>query len=104
MYAIIKTGGKQYKVAEGDTLLVEKLEGEPETTVELTEVLLVQSEGSLQVGAPTVAGARVVAQIVEQTKGPKINAITFKPKKNERKRYGHRQQLTRLRVESIEVA
>ena len=102
MYAIIKTGGKQYKVTEGATLLVEKLDGEPETTVELTEVLLIQDDESLTVGAPTVEGARVVAQIVEQTKGPKINAITFKPKKNERKRYGHRQQLTRLRVESIE--
>jgi large subunit ribosomal protein L21 len=101
MYAIVKTGGKQYKVTEGDTLLVEKLEGEPDTTVELTEVLMIQNEESITVGAPTVEGAKVTAQIVEQTKGPKINAITFKPKKNERKRYGHRQQLTRLRVESI---
>jgi large subunit ribosomal protein L21 len=104
MYAIVKTGGKQYKVAEGSTLVVEKLEGEPSATVELTEVLLVQSEGGIQVGAPTVAGAKVVATIVEQGKGKKINAITFKPKKNQRKRYGHRQPLTTLRVNSILTA
>jgi large subunit ribosomal protein L21 len=103
MYAIVKTGGKQYKVTEGATLLVEKLEGDPETTVELTEVLMVQNEESITVGTPMIGGAKVVAQIVEQTKGPKINAITFKPKKNERKRYGHRQQLTRLRIESIQA-
>jgi len=104
MYAIVKTGGKQYKVSEGTTLTVEKLEGEPNTIVELNEVLMVQTDESIDVGAPRVAGARVVAHIVEQTKGPKINAITFKPKKNERKRYGHRQLLTVLRVESIELA
>jgi large subunit ribosomal protein L21 len=102
MYAIVKTGGKQYKVAEGSTFVVEKLEGEPEATVELTEVLLVQSEGGIQVGAPTVAGARVVATIVKQGKGKKINGITFKPKKNQRRRYGHRQLQTTLRVQSIE--
>jgi large subunit ribosomal protein L21 len=104
MYAIVKTGGKQYKVAEGSTLTVEKLEGEPEATVELTEVLLVQNDGGIQVGAPNVAGAKVIATIVEQGKGKKINAITFKPKKNQRKRYGHRQQLTTLRVQSIQTA
>lgn len=103
MYAIVKTGGKQYKVTEGATLLVEKLEGDPQTTVELTEVLMVQNEESITVGTPMIGGAKVVAQIVEQTKGPKINAITFKPKKNERKRYGHRQLLTRLRIESIQA-
>lgn len=81
MYAIVKTGGKQYKVAEGSTLLVEKLEGEPETTVELTEVLMVQDEGGIQVGAPTVVGAKVVATIVGQGKGKKINGLTYKPKK-----------------------
>ena len=104
MYAIVKTGGKQYKVTEGATLTVEKLEGDPNSVVELTEVLMIQDDEKLQVGAPRVAGARVITHIVEQTKGPKINAITFKPKKNERKRYGHRQLLTVLRVQSIEVA
>jgi large subunit ribosomal protein L21 len=104
MYAIVKTGGKQYKVAEGDTLLVEKLEGEPAATVELTEVLLVQDDEALTIGKPMVVGAKVVAEIVEQTLGPKIDAITFKPKKNERKRYGHRQSLTRLRVQSIQLS
>lgn len=103
MYAIVKTGGKQYKVAEGETFLVEKLEGEPDATVELNEVLMVQSDTGIQVGTPTLSGAKVVATIVEQGKGPKINGFTFKPKKNIRHRYGHRQQLTRLRVESIQV-
>ncbi len=101
MYAIVKTGGKQYKVTEGLNILVEKLEGEAEGTIELTEVLAVGEEGSLTVGAPTVAGAKVVATIVEQTKGKKINGFTYKPKKSIRKRYGHRQLLTRLHIETI---
>ncbi len=101
MYAIVKTGGKQYRVTEGATLVVEKLEGEPEATVELTDVLMVQGDDGLQVGTPTVAGAKVVATIVAQGKGKKINGLTFKPKKNIRRRYGHRQLQTTLRVQSI---
>jgi len=103
MYAIVKTGGKQYKVSEGTTFTVEKLEGEPNTVIELTEVLMVQDDDRIRVGAPRVTGVKVVTHIVEQGKGPKIDAITFKPKKNERKRYGHRQLLTTLRVQSIDV-
>ena len=103
MYAIVKTGGKQYRVEAGSTLQVEKIEGAPDAVVELTEVLMVQNEGGLQIGAPTVSGAKVVARIVRQELGDKINAITFKPKKNIRRRYGHRQQLTRLKIESIEL-
>ena len=101
MYAIVKTGGKQYRVEEGLTVVVEKLEGAADAQVELTEVLLVSNDSGMTVGQPTVAGAKVMATIVEQGKGPKINAITFKPKKGIRKRYGHRQQLTRLRIDSI---
>lgn len=103
MYAIVKTGGKQYKVTEGSTLEVEKLEGEPETTVELSEVLMVQDEDSLRIGAPLLEGAKVTATIMAQFKGKKINGLTYKPKKNQRKRYGHRQQLTRLRVDNIQI-
>ena len=103
MYAIVKTGGKQYTVREGCTIQVEKIEGELNATVELTEVLMVQGDSGLQVGVPMVAGAKVVAKILDQELGKKINAITFKPKKNIRKRYGHRQQLTRLRIESIQA-
>jgi len=101
MYAIIKTGGKQYKVAEGTTLLVEKLEGAPDATVELTEVLMLGGDGDVRVGTPTLGGAKVIATIVNQEKGPKINGFTYKPKKNEHRRYGHRQPLTRLRIDSI---
>ncbi len=102
MYAIVKTGGKQYRVEVGVTVVVEKLEGAADAKVELTEVLLVSSEsGEMTVGRPTVTGARVLATIVEHGKGPKISAITFKPKKGIRLRYGHRQQLTRLRIDSI---
>jgi large subunit ribosomal protein L21 len=102
MYAIIKTGGKQYKVALGSLISVEKLEGDPETQVELTDVLAVSGEdGNLKIGSPTLEGAKVVARIVAQGKGPKIKGITFKPKKNQRRRYGHRQSLTHLCIESI---
>lgn len=103
MYAIVKTGGKQYKVATGKTIVVEKLEGEPDATVELTDVLMVGGDdGNLRVGTPTVDGAKVVAKIVEQGRGKKINGFTFKAKKNIRHRYGHRQWQTWLRIESIE--
>ncbi len=103
MYAIIKTGGKQYKVAAGRTIIVEKLEGEPNASIELTEVLAFNGDDGLQIGAPTVSGVKVLAKIVSQGKGKKINGFTFKPKKNESRRYGHRQLQTTLRIESIEI-
>ena len=103
MYAIVKTGGKQYRVTVGYTLAVEKLEGELNSTVELTEVLMVNSDAGLQVGRPTVDGAKVVARIVEHGKNKKINGFTYKPKKNEHRRYGHRQKHTKIKIESIEV-
>ena len=103
MYAIVKTGGKQYKAVVGETIVVEKLEGEAEGTVELTDVLMINDESGLQVGAPNVAGAKVVAIILKQGKGKKINGFTFKPKKNIHHRYGHRQSHTWLQIESIEL-
>ncbi len=103
MYAIVKTGGKQYRVEVGNLIQVEKIEGELNARVELTEVLMVNGDNGLQVGQPMLSGVKVIAKIQDQELGKKINAITFKPKKNERKRYGHRQQLTRLRIESIEA-
>lgn len=102
MYAIVKTGGKQYRVTEGFTLAVEKLEGDVETNIELTEVLMVNAEGGLKVGAPFVEGAKVVATIVSHGKNKKINGFTYKPKKNEHRRYGHRQQHTKIKIVSIE--
>ena len=101
MYAIIKTGGKQYKAEQDEVLIVEKIEGEPGTKLDLEEVLMVCSEGTVKLGAPLVKGAKVKVEIVRQAKGPKINGFNYKPKKNERKRWGHRQPQTHLRV--IEV-
>ncbi len=101
MYAIVKTGGKQYRVSEGSMLVVEKIEGEIDTDVNLQEVMMLQGDNGLLIGAPLVDGAHVEAKIVEQVKGPKINSITFKPKKNIRRRYGHRQPLTKLQITAI---
>ena len=101
MYAIVKTGGKQYRVEAEGLLTVEKIEGEAGSTVELTEVLLVSTDTETRVGAPTVTGAKVIATIVDQGKSKKINGFTYKPKKNIRHKYGHRQQVTHLQVEQI---
>lgn len=101
MYAVVRSGGKQYTVREGDTLFVEKVEGDEGSTVELTDVLLVSTDAGTTVGAPTVAGAKVRAEIVAQTKGPKIIVFKYKPKIRYRKKTGHRQQLTRLSVKEI---
>lgn len=101
MYAIIETGGKQYRVEPGMTLNIEKVEAEPGGQIEITKVLMVHTEDGLRVGAPYVEGARVVAQVVRQAKAPKIIGFKYKPKKNERKRWGHRQLLTQIRVQEI---
>lgn len=101
MYAIIRTGGKQYRVAEKTVFTVEKLAGEPGDTVELTDVLLVSDGDNVTVGAPTVSGARVVATVLETFKGKKIHGFTYKPTKGIQRHYGHRQWQTRLRVTSI---
>ena len=101
-FAIVRTGGKQYRVAPGDLIRVETIAGDPGATVELGEVLLAATDGAVRVGAPLVAGARVTAQIVEQGKGKKILVFHKKRRKNERRRRGHRQHLTTLRVLAIE--
>lgn len=101
MYAIVKTGGKQFKAAKDEVLIVEKLEGEPGTAVELTDVLLVVDGENTTVGSPYVKGAAVRAEIVRQGKAKKINAFNYKAKKNERKQWGHRQKQTHLRVTEV---
>jgi len=103
MYAIVKTGGKQFKAAENDILVVEKIEGEAGTAVLLTDVLMIVDGDSHTLGAPFISGATVTGEIVRQAKAAKINAFNYKPKKNERKRWGHRQPLTHVRVTGIEV-
>lgn len=97
MYAIVKTGGKQYKVAEGDLVKVEKIEGEPGTAVSLSPVLVV--DGSTVTS--DVDNTTVAAEIVEQTKGPKIRIRKFKNKTGYQKRQGHRQPLTVLKITGI---
>ena len=101
MYAVIKTGGKQYRVANGDLLAVEKLEGEPGATVSLAPVLMVNDDKKSTVGTPVVEGAAVSAEIVEQTRGDKI--IVFKKKRRQgyRRTRGHRQDLTLLRITDV---
>ena len=101
MYAVIKTGGKQYKVTEGDVLKVEKLNAEVNATVELTEVLLVAGGDNVKVGKPLVEGARVVVEVLSQGKGPKVINFKYKPKKASHRKRGHRQLFTEIKVTSI---
>lgn len=102
MYAVIKTGGKQYKVAEGEFLKVEKLEGEVGDSIEFAEVLMVGGEKTV-VGAPLVAGATVTAKIASQGKDKKVLVFKSKRRKDSRKLRGHRQHRTVLKIESIKA-
>ena len=100
MYAVIKTGGKQYKVTEGEFLKVEKLDGEIGDSVEFAEILMIGGEKTV-VGAPLVAGASVTAKIAVQGKGKKVLVFKSKKRKDSRKLRGHRQFLTVLKIEKI---
>ena len=102
-YAVIKTGGKQYKVSPGDVLRVEKLDGEPGAELAFTEVLMTALDGAVQVGTPTITGARVTAQVVRQGRAKKILVFKKKRRKNYRRRQGHRQYETTVRVTAIEM-
>ena len=103
MYAVVLTGGKQYRVQEGDVIYVEKLNAEVDSTIELTEVLAVSNGENLTVGAPLVSGAKVVAKVAAQGKAKKITVFKYKPKKDYRKKTGHRQPYTKLVIEKIEA-
>jgi large subunit ribosomal protein L21 len=103
MYAIVKTGGKQYKVAEGDVITVEKLAVAPGATVNLTPLLVVDGE-SRTLDAEGLAAASVTAEVVAQTKGPKIKIHKFKNKTGYHKRMGHRQKLTEVKITSVSTA
>jgi len=101
MYAVIKTGGKQHKVAEGEILKVEKLkasEGEP---VDITDVLLIEKDGEVTLGSPFIEGAKVTAKILRHGKEDKVTIIKMKRRKDYRKKQGHRQNLTKVKIESI---
>ncbi|MBX3095974.1 MAG: 50S ribosomal protein L21 [Fimbriimonadaceae bacterium] len=103
MYVIVETGGKQFKAAKDDVLIVEKLDGEVGDSVELTSVMMVVNGGNVKVGSPFVKGASVKATIERQGKAKKIEAFNYKPKKNVRKRWGHRQPQTHLRITAVEA-
>lgn len=101
MYAVIETGGKQYRVSTGDSVFVEKLDAEQGAEVVLDKVLLVSKDGEIQVGKPYVEGAKVIAKVDKQGKQKKLIVFKYKAKKNYRKKQGHRQPYTKLVIESI---
>ena len=103
MYAVVKTGGKQFRVQEGDVIFVEKLNAEVDSTVELNEVLAVGTDAGIKVGAPVVEGAKVVAKVAAQGKAKKVIVFKYKAKKDYRRKNGHRQPYTKLVIEKIEA-
>ena len=103
MYAIIVTGGKQYRVEQGDIVYIEKLDVEADSEVKFDQVLAIGEEGSVKVGAPVVEGASVSAKVIKNGKAKKITVMTYKPKKGEKKKQGHRQPYTQVQIEAIEA-
>ncbi|MCH5184966.1 MAG: 50S ribosomal protein L21 [Oscillospiraceae bacterium] len=101
MYAVIETGGKQYKVSEGDTVFIEKLDAEEGAAVTFDKVLVVADGDNVKIGAPTVSGANVTANVVKNGKSKKIYVFKMKRKKNYRRKKGHRQPFTKVVIEKI---
>lgn len=101
MYAVIKTGGKQYRVAKDDVVSIERLPGDAGTKIEFTEILMVGSGAGVKVGTPIVAGATVTGELIAQTRGPKLIAFKKRRRKNSRRKKGHRQDLCTVRITSI---
>ena len=101
MYAVIKTGGKQYRVQQGDVIFVEKLNAQADEAVTFDEVLLVGDADQSRVGTPVVEGAKVEGKVLSQVKGKKIVVYKYKAKKNERKKQGHRQPYTKVEITAI---
>jgi large subunit ribosomal protein L21 len=101
MFAVIKTGGKQYKVAEGDLIFVEKLEANEGDTVTF-DVMAISDGDKFEVGAPVIAGAKVTANVLKNGKAKKIYVMKYKSKKNEKKKIGHRQPYTKVQITKIE--
>jgi len=104
MYAIVKTGGKQYKVSAGDVLAVEKLAGSIGDTIVLEDILMVNNEGAIDVGRPTLAQAKVTAEIISQTKAKKNIIFKSKRRKGYQKKTGHRQPVTRIKIKEIQFS
>jgi len=103
MYAIIKTGAKQHKVSEGDVVLIEKLTGDKGTEVVFDEVLMVSDDAAVKIGKPLVEGAKVIGEVIAQTKGPKVIIGKYKKRKGYRKKTGHRQELTSMKIKKISI-
>lgn len=101
MYAVIKTGGKQYRVEEGQTIRVESLEAEAGQQVDFSDVLMVANEGDVKVGAPIIEGSKVTATVVEHGRHKKVEIIKFRRRKHHMKRQGHRQNYTAVKIDSI---
>ena len=101
MYAVVRSGARQYRASVGDTILVERLPAKVGQKMELGEILLVANGEQVEIGQPTVDGAKILATVVAQEKGPKVQIFKYHPKKRYRRRAGHRQRYTRLRVDEI---
>ena len=101
MYAVIVTGGKQYRVQQGDVIFVEKMDAAEGAEVSFSNVLAVGEEGSVKVGSPVVEGASVAAKVLKNGKGKKLNIITYRPKKGSARRMGHRQPYTKVEITEI---
>ena len=103
MYAVIKTGGKQHRVIEGDVIAIEKINGDRGEAFVFDQVLMVEKEGDIRVGRPVVEGAKVVGEILAQTKGDKLTVYKTKKRKGYHKKTGHRQQLTSMKIREISI-
>jgi len=103
MYAIIESGGKQYKAVPGSTIEVDRLQMDEGTAIELDQVLLISNESDVKIGTPTVEGAKVKATVLKHFKGRKILVFKYKPRIRYRRKIGHRQQYTRLQIDDISV-
>jgi large subunit ribosomal protein L21 len=101
VYAVVRSGARQYRASVGDTIVVEQVSVEVGQQLEMDEVLLVADGEHIEVGRPTVGGAKMLATVVAQEKGPKIQIFKYRPRKRYRRRAGHRQRYTRLRVDEI---
>lgn len=103
MYAVIKTGGKQHKVSEGDVIAIEKINGDKGDAIVFDQVLMVEKDGDIRIGKPVVEGAKVTGEILAQTKAKKLIVFKMKKRKGFHKKNGHRQQLTSMRIKEISI-
>ncbi|MDP6892089.1 MAG: 50S ribosomal protein L21 [Verrucomicrobiota bacterium] len=101
MYAVVQTGGKQYKVVEGDTIEVNRVSGDAGSALTIDNVLMLNQDGSVKIGSPTIEGAKVEAEVIKHTRGPKLIVWKMKRRKGYRNKNGHRQDLSLLKINKI---